>query len=352
MKEVLLIVIAGLLIFGIYLFVPRREKFPVAFQQSEVTGIADIVRGKETKTAFLRVNIDAPWRLFAGPSVESINMNTPILKGKGRGNYQLNVPTTRRSYFLLLSDEGSIILSEKHLPVKGCYNFRDLGGIRTKDGRCVKWGMLFRSDEPHTLTEEDIDYVSSIPFESIVDLRSTYEADAKPVHRRLLLNAQQHSFPLTPGNIWADTIDFSAMDTIPSDSLMREINRMLVKEEECNDTYRDFFALLQEKQQVPLLFHCSSGKDRSGMCAALILYALGVEKETIIQDYLLSNQFMYEKYGQYRQSYPELGPLFEAREDFLTAGLQTIEEEHGSIDRYLDKILNVDVHQLRQMYLY
>ena len=114
--------------------------------------------------------------------------------------------------------------------------------------------------------------------------------------------------------------------------------------------YRRFFDLLQHSQ-VPVLFHCTAGKDRTGIASALILTALGVDKTTIISDYLLTNDCLTGKYDNLRQ-YGRFVEFFETvRVEYLEAAFSEIDKNFGGMDSYLKNQLAVDVDLLRTMYL-
>jgi protein-tyrosine phosphatase len=131
-----------------------------------------------------------------------------------------------------------------------------------------------------------------------------------------------------------------------------DLNRSLVSDSEYINCYRNYFALLNNESDVPLLFHCSAGKDRTGMAATLTLYALGVDEQTIMEDYMLSNTFLGDKYASYIAQYPNLGTMFQVRPDYINAGIEAIRSQYGSVENYLTSVLNVDIEKLRAKYLY
>lgn len=350
MKEFLLYTLFSLTTFGACWLQPHDTSL-LQQEKYEINSMAEIIRDRDSKTAILRIHTDDNWKIFAGPTLDLIDMTTPLLKGKGPGSHKLKVPNKRRSYFLLLANGEMTILAEKHLPVKGGYNFRDLGGHETKDGRLVKWGKLFRSDDLYTLTVEDIHYLSSIPFTSIVDFRCEKEVAAAP-NKEFTTVVKKYSYPINPEGFWTNISDLSSINPIRIDSLMCHMNVLLVSDKESINRYKDFFTLLHDGDNTPFLFHCSSGKDRTGMAAALLLYGLGVDEEDILEDYLLSNTFVNDKYAAYLDQYPSHTMLFRAKPEFLQAGIRQIKDNYGTVENYLEKVLDVDIHKLRQMYLY
>ena len=118
------------------------------------------------------------------------------------------------------------------------------------------------------------------------------------------------------------------------------------------DDDQELFHLLKEPFNAPLVYHCSAGKDRTGLASALILYSLGVNKNVIYQDYLQSNIFLEDKYANYSKEHPNLTSLFMVTPDFLEAAIDAIKENYGSISQFIERTLNVDTQKLKELYLY
>lgn len=319
------------------------------YSGKDISSEASIIRNKDTKAAELHIELSGKWMLYAGNSVESIDFSKPIAEGDKSGVFPLNVSDSVRSYFELVTPEGRAILAERHLPMSGGYNFRDLGGYKTVDGRYVKWGKIFRSDDLATLTGSDLSYLSSIPLISIVDFRSSEEIKGAPDKLPSSVK-KDYAYSITPGNLSIERL--AELKASQIDSAMVKMNVSFVSDTACINRYKEFFALLQQEKNVPLMFHCSAGKDRTGMGAALVLFALGVDEKTIVDDYLASNIYLGDKYAQYIAKYPNLKPLFEVQKNFLMAGIDRMKKDHGSVEKYLINVLGVDIQKFREMYLY
>ncbi|MCD7972065.1 MAG: tyrosine-protein phosphatase [Candidatus Azobacteroides sp.] len=313
---------------------------------------ASILRDAGTKDAYLYIETGGDWSLYGGPSVDKIDLTKPIEKGNGPGRYPVSAPDSIRYYFQLVTHAGAAILAEQHLPLEGGYNFRDMGGIRTADGRYTKWGKIFRSDDLQNLSSKDLHYLASIPLITIVDFRSAQEIEQAP--DKLPSSVKNHvAYSITPGNLSATSIaDFKNITAEQTNSLMMEMNKAFVTDPESIEQYKKFFALLQQESNIPLLFHCSAGKDRTGMAAALFLISLGVDEDAIIEDYVTSNTYLGNKYIAYIKEEPNLQSLFEVRPEFLKAGLDKVKAEHGSVINYLQEVLNVDIEKMKAIYLY
>lgn len=315
------------------------------------TGIrfAQIIRDKHTKSASLRIEADGNWSLYAGDTLDNINLSHSILSGNGSGYFPLNVSTSIRIYFRLVSGGNQLFLTERHLPMAGGYNFRDLGGFKTKEGRYTKWGRLFRADELSNLKDEDVKYLASIPITSVIDFRAMAEARRSPDH---LPSTVQYTYPIsiTPGNLSTEGVQANLLKT-NIDAHMKHMNRLLVSDPACVRAFRIFFAIVQNNLSAPLIFHCSAGKDRAGMAAALVLYSLGVDEETIMQDYLSSKIYLSDKYDAFIAKYPRAESIFTVKRMFLQAGINQIKRDHGTIMNFLTKTLKVDITRMRRLYL-
>lgn len=322
------------------------------YSGEDISNNVAIIRDKTTKSASLQIYTQGQWTLYAGSSVENIDFDQPIAKGIDSGTFPLNVTDSVRSYFQIVTEKGKAIITDRHLPMTEGYNFRDLGGYRTSDGKYVKWGKVFRSDDLHSLTSEDLHYLSAIPLISIVDFRSEEEINTQPDINPSSVK-ENYKYSISPGNLMgAVRTDMSKLTTEAVDTLMMGMNELLVSDSSCIREYKEYFKLLQNDSNVPLMFHCSAGKDRTGMGAALFFSALGVDEQTIIKDYLLSNVYLANKYAKYKTDNPNLSGLFEVKSEFLLAGLDKIKNDYGSIDNYLVKVLDVDIQNLRDKYLY
>ncbi len=315
-----------------------------------ISDSVSLTRDKYTKEATLKIDINVPWSLYTGSSVDDIDQSKPILESNKAGSYTLHVNDSTRSYFKLISPYSTLVFAERLLPMEGGYNFRDLGGLQNKDGKIIKWGKLFRSDDLNNLTNADLNYLSSIPLTTIVDFRSTQEIDMAP---DLLPRSVTNDFELSisPGNLM-DGNNFITYSSDQVDTLMMQLNVLLVADSLSIAQYKKFFELLQEQKDLPLLYHCSAGKDRTGMATALILFALGVDQTIIMNDYLSSNVYLSGKYSQYVDKYPNLKAFFEVKKEFLKAGIDYVIKEHGSVENYLTQVLNVDLNKMKDIYLY
>ena len=173
---------------------------------------------------------------------------------------------------------------ERRIALEGCVNFRDLGGYPTSDGRTVKWRRLFRSDAPNTLTEADVRTVTgTLGIVAVIDLRSS-GGEAGDDGRGLLAlsGIGYHQFPILERRGFLPPTSGEEVEKRLTDMyqwILFNAGTLMA---------RAFTTLAQPVNQ-PALFHCSAGKDRTGVLSATILELLGVSREDIVGEYLMTN---------------------------------------------------------------
>ena len=238
---------------------------------------------------------------------------------------------------------------KNRLPLLGGRNFRDLGGTTTGDGRRILPRRLFRADDLHALREHDLDLLADIPVVTVVDFRATGETTRKP--DKLPPSVKRHRLlPIVPGGLEPWEPD-SALRKKGGHEFMKSIYRSLVLDDAIITVYRELFHLLLSEDTLPLLFHCSAGKDRTGMAAAFIQIALGVDMRTIMDEYLDSNICLAGKYDREIAIHPGRAAIFFAESEYLLAGIEAMQEKSGSAERYLESVLGVDLRKMRERFL-
>jgi protein-tyrosine phosphatase len=236
------------------------------------------------------------------------------------------------------------------IPLEGGRNFRDLGGYLTLDGRRVKWGKLYRSGSMAWLTPADYDRLSELSIKTICDLRTVRERTAEPNTWREVANiaywAREHSESF--GELRKAIGSASGLSTPEmARAAMVEGYRKLPFEQA--PAHREIFNRLAAGE-VPLVVNCAAGKDRAGTAAALILSALGVPRETVLDDYVLTEQvvdleaiFMdrRRKNELTDQSRGVVRAILKSDASYLHAALDAVEERHGSVTAYLRDALGI-----------
>jgi protein-tyrosine phosphatase len=243
------------------------------------------------------------------------------------------------------------------LHLEGGCNFRDLGGYRTRDGRELKWGRVFRTGVLSYFTPADHEQLNRLGVRSICDLRRAEERELEPTRwpdaNTQHLSWEDGSAPPTIRSIAANRshpYTAAGMHAAMVD-LYRALPVWMAPR------LRGFFSRIA-RGDVPILVHCAAGKDRTGIAIALLLAALDVPHETIVEDYLLTNacgilQFALTQYhaqlGVAAGDHPLLtmpddvrSVLFAAHVDYLDAAFDQMTREHGDVLTYLRKEVGVD----------
>lgn len=225
-------------------------------------------------------------------------------------------------------------------PLQGTSNFRDLGGYRGRDGRPLRWRRLFRSAHLAGLTDADHATLAALGLARSFDFRGDAERAAAP--SRLQPGVTPHALAIEPTVVQHMQGLQAAGSTLTGPvavEMMKDLYRELVDAHA--HRFAELFAHLLQAE-APLLFHCTAGKDRTGVAAALILLALGVPREVVMQDYLLTNQH-YQRPAHALRELPDevLAVLWTVRADYLDAALQAIDTDHGGLPRYLQQRLGL-----------
>jgi protein-tyrosine phosphatase len=323
------------------------------------------------RIAFNLAPADAPVSIFASHLPDRVEDTKPLVVTSSSPDDVHVQGWKGRPYFhLKTATGGTRVVSIRRLPLEGQSNFRDLGGYRTADGKYVRWGLLYRSGQLAALTEGDYEYLQPLGIRLVCDFRSGEERSRQATH----WPGDAPEFLSTP--IGADA---SGRNT-RIDEL-----RKLLKERAAPEQMRAF--MMSVYPDMPLaaatqfqrvltrllsaqgasMVHCSAGKDRTGVFSALLLLTLGVPRETVIEDYLLTNRYVladdsiartavaYQKLAGLDSAPPTevLKPLVSVDRSYIEAALETIDKEYGSFDEYRRKKLlsDSDVAKLRARYL-
>ncbi|WP_376701293.1 tyrosine-protein phosphatase [Listeria booriae] len=254
-------------------------------------------------------------------------------------------------FFIIQHPDGThTVIGERTIPLEGCFNFRDLGGYVNTAGKTVRWGKLYRSSLLTNITEKDKDTLEKLGVSWICDLRSTSEIAAKPTPA--LAHIKNRHIPI--GTAKNESTESQKID-IPDDHrvyepLMGESYRVFVQSK---DGFREIFNDIIEKEEVPFLFHCTAGKDRTGVLGALLLKLLDVPENTILADYELTNQYADNILGEMQGlvnsfsnserkiDLENFRPMAEARPAYLEIAFDEMQKEYGSVDAYLEKGIGI-----------
>ena len=273
------------------------------------------------------------------------------------------------------------VFAQQFLPVKGIVNARDLGGYTMLDGRIVQSGRLLRAAHLADATDEDIRNLERLPVTAIIDFRKEQEKVGKV--DREVPGARYTSLPVDPsGNAMATATEeekkkfsgqkkfdvkkvivFAAFNK-KAQAVAQEMYPTLLFDPDCQQQFARFFRLVLETENGAVLFHCTQGKDRTGIASALLLAALGADRETIVADFDATNRVYEKDVRKYSRRVKFWGGKEEEvgvvkaflgcnTENFIKA-LDRIDQEFGSLQAYLKGpigLTDADIQTLRERYL-
>ena len=249
-------------------------------------------------------------------------------------------------------------------------NLRDLGGYATQDGDIVRLGLVYRANQLSGITREDMAKLEELGLATAYDLRTAEEIEKRP-----------DELPGGTNYVWLDVLADSPhagpaqLEKLMSDPAVANEQLGGGKIEQMfQGSYREFVSLpsaqrefarlfreLGEKDKVPAVFHCTTGKDRTGWATAAFLTLMGVPKDTVFEDYLRSNDYIIPKYQPAIDAFVKAGgeggiphAILGVKREYLEAAFDEMEKNYGSIENYFAEALGIDAGQqeaLREMYL-
>jgi len=259
------------------------------------------------------------------PGIENYDFSTPVTSMAGVTSAVIDASgwdSARRYFFVVLarahqgnSDRNTVEQSDRSLRLSGDPNFRDFGGYATSDGRRVGWGRLYRSAHLANLTPEDVARVTALGLRRVLDLRPEVEKQGRT---DAIYPGNEDKYDLLPC-ILADPYILEAQptDQLGADPRRIDWSALHINMLEPNKgSIKSAFDRFADASQYPILLHCSQGKDRAGILAALVLLLLGVPRDTIIEDYMLTGQLVDPGTWQ-----DEIRRYMESRADSLPEGV-------------------------------
>jgi protein-tyrosine phosphatase len=308
-----------------------------------------------------------PVEVFASSRPDQLDSPKPLLTIY-KTPAEVSVPDLPgRVYFHLKPAAGPArVVSVRRLPLEGAKNFRDLGGYRASDGRYVRWGMVYRSNHLVNLTPRDSDYLNRLGIRLVCDVRSDGERARAPDH----WTGNAPEFFSVP-------IGSNLITTPTADDLKHRIASI---NSETKDSVRTYDYAIQYAGQyakilrriaagdLPAVEHCTAGKDRTGVFSAILLSSLGVPRDIVVQDYLLSNEYLLAPdtiattTADLQRAFGLAEPpdvstvrtIMTARPETLETTLDKISKTYGSFANYLRdglKLSDSEVAAIRQRLL-
>ena len=230
-------------------------------------------------------------------------------------------------------------LHTRHVDLETCCNFRDLGGYPTADGRRTRWRTLFRADSLTQLSPADLDMLDELGVRTVIDLRTALEVDSRGRFPADVDGIAYHHLPLT------DTLPGS--EDVPDWDDAGFVSRRYVSYIDAGArAIAGALSVLADPGNLPAVFHCSVGKDRTGVLSAVVLGLLGVPDEVIVDDYTLSKAAMVRILERLRAEFAEAAeivaryaPVILSVEPGSMAGfLQELRARFGSFEAMADQL--------------
>jgi protein-tyrosine phosphatase len=237
--------------------------------------------------------------------------------------------------------------TDRAIPLDGATNFRDLGGLQGEGQQRLRRGQVYRSDHLARLSAPDHQRLHLLGVSHCVDLRGTAERAATPDH---LPGVNIEHLGIEP-TVAQALKRLQASGVVPgraeAEALMHDAYRAFVR------LHGPVFGRLLQRiaaLETPLVFHCTAGKDRTGVAAALLLGVLGVHRDDVMQDYLLTNHF-YRRDHRLLEDVPAavLDVLWAVQPAFLATAWHCIDEEFGGLSRYLKGPAGMSEQQLQRL---
>jgi protein-tyrosine phosphatase len=254
----------------------------------------------------------------------------------------------------------------RRLALDGAVNVRDIGGYPGSYGREIIRGRLFRGDSLSQLTAPDTKRLDQLGLRTVIDFRTPGE---------ILLNGPDrlpHGLDVTHlpvsggdlGSIYELIADGNqlrqhrALGDGRAASFMVGVNRAFVTDTRQREAFGTTLRLLCAPGRLPLLYHCTSGRDRTGWLTAIVLTALGVPRELVLRDYLLSNDLHRTRYTKLRYDLVRTGivrdpellrPILEQSATYLGAAFEEADRRYGSFGRFLAHGLEVSEAMLTEL---
>lgn len=286
-----------------------------------------------------------------------------------------------RPYFAININDTVQIIGERTLPIEGMNNFRDMGGYETEDGHHVKWGKLYRSDHIYNAKEKGLEYLRKLDIHTIIDYRSPDEQSKYP---NKVISDSVKTYCLDPSAHTAElAAQFTSSKESEDENLVNKIidqknkgqlvNRYdivmeqygnFVTKEKSKQAFKEMLTIAADPASSAMVQHCRGGKDRTGFGSMLLLGLLGVKKENLIYDYMLThtnrikrNNFKMDIYRKFTSDpivLEYLYSLIDTRSEFIEASYDAIINTYHSIENYAKQELGITdevISQLKNNYL-
>ncbi|UCB51328.1 MAG: tyrosine-protein phosphatase [Deltaproteobacteria bacterium] len=249
-------------------------------------------------------------------------------------------------------------------------NLRDMGGYKTNDGRTVARGLVYRSNQLSGISPGDMEKLANLKLKNAYDLRTVEERKKRPEELPLgvnyvVLDVLADSPQAGPAQLEKLMQDpkgaNAALGGGKVEAGFQQSYREFVSLPSAKLEFRKLFLALGDQKKLPALFHCTTGKDRTGWAAAALLTLLGVPKDKVVEDYLRSNDYILPAYKKAIDAFVAGGgdpaiprAILGVKKEYLNAAFDEMQKKYGSIEKYFSDGLGIDAARqkaLRDLYL-
>ena len=295
-------------------------------------------------------------RVFSSLNPNFIPEVTPVATAPvsdGRMTIVTNNPTQRYYYSMVFDNKHRVKIASRNVNIPGIQNFRDLGGYKSsEEGKSVRWGMVYRSAFIEDLKNSSIKELQNIGIKTYIDLRTDRECNNEGDS---LAGARLVKIPMdmTMLDPLLNDIQRGIVDGKRVDEMVKVFMRELVAK--YHGEYRQLFEILLDRDNYPVVVYCSSGNVRTGVASALLLKALGVDDNSVMYDYRLSNDYYnipkasFYAYKLPAKSQEAVTSLYTAKEKFLNAARAEIKKMSGDTPTYLREQIGLSEDEIKKL---
>jgi protein-tyrosine phosphatase len=244
---------------------------------------------------------------------------------------------------------------------RGFSNFRDLGGYPAEGGNQVKWGALYRSGHLAKMKPIDLKRFKRLGIDTIIDFRSDPEREKDPNRLPDSLNLKTLSIPILDPSTssWAEDLKTAIQNREYQDFDASEKMREWYQDLAVGHVgqYRQFIHGVLNAQGAPVLWHCTAGKDRTGIAAAILLRILGVRQDVVEEDYLLSAKYADQRrsliwllrFSRGKEAAETVQTFFQVQKEWIKAAFQAIDDHWGDFENYSHEAIGLSESQIHQL---
>lgn len=291
---------------------------------------------------------DGTMKLYVSDTPNSFDMSQPCSYASindGRVTYITNDNITRKYFLLSFNDKYFRTVGARSVQMDSVQNLRDIGGYFSQsESQMTQWGKIFRSGELHSLSRNDTIRLDNLKIKTVIDLRGEDEVAVAP-DKYTGVNFISIPVPVRDKDLIARRLEEGRIRK--GDGLVYMQDTYLRYVTEDSEQFGKALKVFLDKDNYPILVNCSLGKDRAGFLTAMLLTALDVPEETIMKDYMASNNYIDLRHlasmasNLNTDAQETITVLLNANESWLDLAFHKIKKEYGSTDKYLSKGLHL-----------